>query len=294
MKRGQRGAALLLVLWVTALLAALLAGVAATARSQSEAALYGSERVRARYAAEAGLAQAIAGLRAPGVASRWVPDGRPYVFPFDGAEVTVRVTDASGLVDLNSADGAVLTHLFEAAGAGAGRAQGLSRAILDWRGGGGPMRAGAATPGGTPRGSVPFRAPEELGRVDGMDHPLYARVFGAITVFSGRNFPDASYAGPLALAAIEGRGLAMATAEVEARRARPAMQGAGNGTSPGMVQGGGLVAGYGGVIERVRSEAVMPDGTRLALDVTLRLALAGNDWRPYKVLGWRVDSAEVP
>ncbi len=291
MIRRERGAALLLVLWVTVLLVALLAGIAATARSQSEAALYGSERVRARYAAEAGVAQAVQGLRAPDVAHRWVPDGRAYAFDFDAARVTVRITDVGGLVDLNAADGTVLTRLFEAAGVDAGRAQALSAAIQDRRGGRTPVR-GVAMP--SVPGVMPFRAREELARVPGMDQAIYDKVAGAVTVFSGRNFPDASYAGPLALAALQGRGLAEAEAEVQARRARPAMRGAGNGGAPGMVLNGGLVAGFGGVVERVRSEAVMPDGTRVGIDATLRLALAGNDWRPYKVLGWRVDSLDPP
>ncbi|MGH8117201.1 MAG: type II secretion system protein GspK, partial [Rhodanobacteraceae bacterium] len=103
MKQRQRGTALLLVLWVIMLLAALLVGVAAASRSQSEAALYGAERVRAELAAEAGLAHAVAGLRAPDARQHWVPDGRAYRFDFDGARVTVRVVDVGGLVDLNAA-----------------------------------------------------------------------------------------------------------------------------------------------------------------------------------------------
>src|SRR5690348_18392759 len=89
----QRGTALLLVLWVTVLLATLLIGVAAASRSQSQAALYGAERVRAELAAEAGLAHAVAGLRAPDLRDQWVPDGRPYDFEFDGAKVRVQVVE---------------------------------------------------------------------------------------------------------------------------------------------------------------------------------------------------------
>ena len=92
MIRRQRGTALLLVLWVTVLLAALLIGVAAASRSQSQAALYGAERVRAELAAEAGLAHAVAGLRAPDLRDQWVPDGRPYDFEFDGAKSGLRLT----------------------------------------------------------------------------------------------------------------------------------------------------------------------------------------------------------
>ena len=122
MIRRQRGTALLLVLWVTVLLAALLIGVAAASRSQSQAALYGAERVRAELAAEAGLAHAVAGLRAPDLRDQWVPDGRPYDFEFDGAKVRVQVVDVSGLVDLNASPPDLLGDLFAAAGVDRARA----------------------------------------------------------------------------------------------------------------------------------------------------------------------------
>ncbi len=281
MIRRQRGIALLLVLWVTALLAALLIGVAAASRSHSRAALYGAERVRAELAAEAGLAHAIAGLRAPDLGDQWVPDGRPYTFDFGGAKVTVRVVDVSGLVDLNASPPDLLGNLFEAAGVDRARADQLANAVVAWRG------DGART--GTPRPGGPFRAIEQLAQLPGMNTDLFAKVEHAVTVFSGRNFPDVSYAPPLSLAALRGMNEKQAQALVEARRGRPAQRGAGNGQRLGAVANGPLVAGYGGVVERVFSAATMPDGTRVSLDVTLRSALTGTRARPYKVLDWRVD-----
>ncbi|WHZ19678.1 MAG: hypothetical protein OJF55_001827 [Rhodanobacteraceae bacterium] len=290
MIRTERGAALLLVLWATVLLAALLVGVAAASRSQSEAALYDSERVRAELAAEAGLAHAVAGLREPGLREQWVPDGRPYVFDFDGARVTVRVVDASGMLDLNASPPELLRSLFEAAGAGRSRADGLANAIADWRGGvaSRPRRVEQAS-AGTGNLHGPFRAIDQVARLPGMDAALYAKVEPALTVFSGRNFPDASYAGALALSALRGIGLQQAQAQVADRRRRAAQRGAGNGQAFGAVANGPLVAGYGGVVERVFSSAAMPDGTRVELDATLRLALTGASARPYKVLDWRTN-----
>lgn len=295
MSRRERGAALLLVLWATALLAALLAGIAATARSQSEAALYGSEHVRAELAAEAGLAHVVAGLRAPTVRDRWVPDGRPYTFDFDGARVTVHVVDASGLVDLNASSIDLLRDLFAAAGAGAGRASQLADAIAASRGGA-RRTAAPANPMGTRRGAGqtrgPFRSVDQLAQLQGMDPALFARLEPAVTVFSGRNFPDASYAGPLVLAALRGVNQNAAETLVKERRAHPAQRGAGNGRAVGAVANGPLVAGYGGQVERVFANAVMPDGTSAGLDVTIRLALTAAMARPYKVLDWR--SAQAP
>lgn len=301
MKRRQRGTALLLVLWVTMLLAALLVGVAAASRSQAQAALYGSERVRAELAAEAGLAHAVAGLRAPDASRHWVPDGRPYRFDFDGARVTVRVVDVGGLVDLNAASPELIRRVFEAAGADPSQAGQYADTIAAWRGGGAGMAAQTLTSLSTRRGAAgispahgPFRAVEQLARLPGIDAKLYARVAPAVTVYSGRNFPDASYAGALVLASLRGIDVAQAETLVAGRHRRPAERGAGNGQAFGAAGNGPLVAGYGGVVERVFSTAEMPDGTRAGIDVTVRMALTGTGARPYKVLDWRTDSAAAP
>lgn len=301
MKRRERGAALLLVLWVTILLAALLVGVAAASRSQGEAALYGAERVRAELAAEAGLAHAVAGLRAPDARRQWVPDGRPYTFDFDGAKVTVAVVDVGGMVDLNAASPGLLRGLFQAAGASASDASRMADTIAAWRGGTASPRIGPGLSAGrTPSGmgaqssGGPFRAIDQLARLPGMNATLYGKVERAVTVFSGRNFPDASYADPLVLALLRGIDARQAATLVDARRNAPAQRGAGNGQAFGAVANGPLIAGYGGVVERVFSVAEMPDGTRAGVDTTIRLALTGTQARPYKVLDWRTDFALVP
>jgi general secretion pathway protein K len=273
---------LLLVLWATLLLAALLVGVAAASRSHSEAALYGAEHARAELAAEAGLAQAVAGLRAPDQQHQWVPDGRPYTFAFDGAKVTIRVVDVSGMADLNAAPATLLSSVFQAAGVDAAHADQLADAVVSSRGGD-PDKPGQ-----------PFRAIDELARLPGIDLALFGKIENAVTVYSGRNFPDESYAGALVLASLRGIGVAQAETLVDGRRKRPARRGAGNGEAFGAVANGPLVAGYGGVVERVFSVAEMPDGNRAGLDVTIRLALTGTQARPYKVLDWRTDSTQAP
>jgi general secretion pathway protein K len=282
MMRRERGAALLLVLWVTVLLATLLVGVAAASRSHSQAALYGAERVRAELAAEAGIARAVAGLRAPDLRHQWVPDGRPYTFAFDGVKVRVAVVDVSGLVDLNAAPAELLRGMFQAAGVAAPQAGQLADAIVTSRGG------SQDHPG------QPFRSIDQLARLPGMTPALFNQVTNALTVYSGRNFPDSSYSGALALASLRGMDAGQAAALVAARRQRTAQRGAGNGQAFGAVANGPLVAGYGGVVERVFSLAELPDGNRVGLDVTLRLALTGTQARPYKVLDWRIDSTPAP
>ncbi|MEO6968819.1 MAG: type II secretion system protein GspK [Rhodanobacteraceae bacterium] len=293
-RNHMRGAALLFALWSIALLAALLAGLAVGARAEGEAARNAYNQARARYAAEAGVARAVVALRVGDPARRWVPDGRGYRFVFDQAQIEVRITDASGQVDLNAATPEVLLNLFRAAGADEARAQALSDAVQDWRDSDDLPRAHGAEADAyrraglawTPRNG-PFRTPDELARVLGMDDALYRKLAGSITVYSGRNFPDGAYADPLALAASRDGDLAAATTLVNARRARPALQ---SGEAASISAGDGapqpLFAGFGGLTQDIRVVATLPDGTRSAVDATVRLTAIGGGLRPYTVLGW--------
>ena len=139
-----------------------------------------------------------------------------------------------------------------------------------------------------------MRTIDQLARLPGVDAALFARIAPAVTVYSGRNYPDASYAGASVLASERGIDLGQAQALVEARRQRPAQRGAGSGQALGAVANGPLVAGYGGMVERVFSVAKMPDGTQAGVDATIRLALTGGQSRPYKVLDWRAVSGAAP
>ena len=297
--RSARGAALLFALWAVALLAALLAGLAMGARGEGEAARYAYAQARARYAAEAGVARAVAGLRDADPARRWVPDGRVYRFAFDQALVEVRITDATGQVDLNAATPDVLANLFRAAGVDDAHARALADAVQDWRDSDDLARANGAAAEAyrsaglawTPRNG-PFRTTSELARVYGMDDTLYRKLADSITVYSGRNFPDSAYADPLALAAARDGDVASATRDVGTRRARPPLQTDANGVPEGGVAGiaaPSLVAGFGGLTQQIRVSATLPDGTRSIQDAIVRMTAVSGSLRPYTVLGWRTD-----
>ena len=294
MKR-VRGAALLFAMWAIALLAALLAGIAMSARGEGEAARNAYAQARARYAAEAGIARAVDALRDPDPTQRWVPDGRSYRLEFGGAQVEVTISDTSGQVDLNAATPEVLKNLFLAAGADEPRAEALTAAVQDWRDSDDIAhpdgaeadtyrRAGLAW---LPRNG-PFRSSDELARVYGMTDALYRKLADAVTVYSGRNFPDEAYAGPLALAASRDGNLVAATRVVTERHARPSLQGnlprqALQGAAPPEVP----IPGAGGLTQEIRAVAALPDGTRSAQDAILRLTAISGGLRPYTVLGWR-------
>ena len=279
---GQRGVALLLVLWACTLLAILLGGYAALARTEGLQARYQFAQTQAHYAAEAGLMRAVYGLQSPQPAQRWVGDGRPYTLRYDGATVSVRAIDEGGKVDLNAASPEVLRGLFQAAGLKAAEAQALAGHVVDWRspivleGDAAIQRAAYQAAGRDygPRGG-PFASIEELQMVLGMTPALYRQVAPAVTIWAGTTSPDPNTAPPLALAAIPG----MTPAQLEQIRAARQR----NAADPRLVLNNGTT-------HSIRSEATLADGTRAILRATIRLQ-AGQA-QPYLVLRWQEGEAE--
>lgn len=202
MRRAQRGAALVLVMWMVALLAALVGAYAAGSRIEymQGRGLHGA--VVAESAARAGLEYALVRLQAHEPGYAWVPDGRPYRWAFGAAELEIRVVDESGKVDLNTADASLLSSLFQVLGAEQGHADEVAAAIVDWRDGdeltqplGGaedPQYAAAGLPYGAK--DAPFETVAEVEQVLGMDRALFLAAAPHLTVFSGLPQPDRRYA----------------------------------------------------------------------------------------------------
>ena len=196
----NRGFALLLVLWAMAILALLLGAYGLQARSAALAAETTLVRTQAHAAAEAGAMIAVAALAMPNVATRWVADGRRYVVTFGGFVLHIRCTDASGLVDLNSASRDTLRGLFQAAGAPPANADVLAQAIIRWRRV--PIEIGMLAPSGDSEGHGPFVTLGGLRGIPGISGALFRRVDPALTLWSGRPAPDPRFAPALVRSAV--------------------------------------------------------------------------------------------
>lgn len=279
--KHQRGVALLLVMWACTLLAIVLGGYAALAHTEGRQAGYQFEQTQAHYAAEAGLMRAIYAMQAPNTNDRWVPDGRIYPFIYDQSHVGIAVTAETGKIDLNAAPLDVLTRLF--ANAGSPQAAAIAQAVVDWRTfAASPQQVqqkaaqyAAAGRDYAPR-SGPFASIEELQMVLGMTPELYKAVEPDVTVWSGRSSPDPNTAPLLALASIPpGMSLQQAATMIAARSA--------NGAANAAL---GLVANN-GITHSIRSEAVLPDGTRAVVRATVRLQGYRPGAQPFSVLRWQ-------
>jgi general secretion pathway protein K len=281
----QRGVALLLVLWACTLLAILLGGYAALARTEGLQARYQFAQTQAHYAAEAGIMRAFYGLQDPINKNRWIDDGRVYSLVFDGATIKISAIGENGKVDLNAATPDVLQALFQAAGAPPADAKSLAANVVDWRSA--PLMAtdldkrravyAAAGHDYGPRNG-PFVSIEELQMVLGMTPALYRVIAPDITIWSGNPSPDPNTAPPLALAAIPGM-TPQQEAVVYASRQRIAID-------PSMVLNNA-------VTHSIRSEATLADGTRAVLRATMRLQQGGQvGAQPFAVLRWQEGDEE--
>ena len=290
----QRGVAMILVVWVIALMSVLLGSFALIARSENLQSRHMFDTTAARYAAEAGLERAVYELRRPDPNTRWVGDGRPYEFQFDNALVHVELTDESGKIDLNNAGDNILQGLFVSIGLNLDQAEQLSDAIQDWRDPdeiARPHGAEASEYKSAGRSYVPRNAPfqtvSEVQQVLGMNYELYSRIEPAITVYAGGMEPNALYAPIEALLAMDGMTPELAQQLLQARQQiQPGQAGAAPLTLPNGTQ---LVANGGGNTYTVKSRATLPNGASTVLDASIRVGGVGAAGRPYTVLRWRDD-----
>ena len=184
----QSGFALLMVLWVLVLFSAVAVSYAYGLRAEARMTRNQLESAKAETLAEAGIARALQVLSAntTRLAERY---GRPERVRLGDGEIEWVVQNAAGLVNLNTADGALLRGLFTRFGADEARAEALADAVLDWRDAD-ELRHSAGAEDRDYRiqgldygaADAPFRHRAELQQVLGMDAVLYAALAPHLTV----------------------------------------------------------------------------------------------------------------
>ncbi|WLH77584.1 general secretion pathway protein GspK [Pseudomonas sp. FP2335] len=179
--KQQRGVALLLVLWVLALLSLLLGGLAGWVQLQTRQATWHRQHTQAVLAAEAGVALVMQALADPLQSKQWVADGRQMPLVFDDAQLRVSLRSERGKLYLNSAEPADFARVALACGASAAQAARLAKDLETRRN----------------QGVAPFRVVEELRQLPGMTQALYSRLVPQITLWSGLDRPDPAFASTL-------------------------------------------------------------------------------------------------
>jgi general secretion pathway protein K len=189
--KGERGFALVSVLWAMVILAAIAASIIATGRTEARLSHTHLDIAQLDAAADAAINLTILRMLDAKPENHPRVDGTPARIDFAGHRILVTVQDEGGKVDLNMADGELLRQLLLGAGVAVEAAQPLVDKILDWREGGDLKRLNGAkareyAAAGTLYGprTAPFQSVEELQLVLGMTPALYARLAPSLTVYS--------------------------------------------------------------------------------------------------------------
>jgi general secretion pathway protein K len=188
---GERGVALIMVLWVLALLSVLAVGFASNARTELLIVRNQIEAARARAVAEAGISLAILELTQVSPELRWIADGREHVLAYGESRIRVSVQDEAGKIDINQAPDELLDGLFRSVGVDFDSASRLVDAIADWKDPDDLRRLAGAEAADyraaglpyAPRNG-PFLTVDELRLVLGMTPALFARIRPFVTVHS--------------------------------------------------------------------------------------------------------------
>jgi general secretion pathway protein K len=213
---GERGFALLVVLWTLVLLSLLITQL--TLSGRGEAQLAGNLRLAAtvQAAADAGIQAAIFHAL-DSSAAHWPADGRPRRIELPGAAVDIRIESQAGRINPNTASPELLAALLHAVGADVRTAAALAADIVAWRFPGsqaGPTGSAAARYRAAGRDftapGTPFQSIGELGLVLGMTPALLAGAAPYLSLYRDGDPDLALAAAPVARAMAETYGAARA------------------------------------------------------------------------------------
>jgi general secretion pathway protein K len=200
----ERGFVLLIVIWVTGLLAVIVATFSTAVRTHIKVTTNSVASARAAALADTGVHIAIMDLvssRANG-RRRFTVDGTPTVCRAPAGDVLlIAVEDEAGKVDLNAANERLLTHLLQGLGVASSEAAALADRILDFRDADEERRPSGAersdyVAAGLAHGpkNAAFDAVEELEQVLNIGHGWLARLRPFVTVYSGQGGIDPTVA----------------------------------------------------------------------------------------------------
>jgi general secretion pathway protein K len=245
-----------------------------------------TEAAQLEATVEATNNRAVLGLLDPRYERRWRVDGVAQEFSFGSARVRVAIQDELGRIDLNHADGALLTGLFQSVGLDSFSANRLVDKILDWRDSNGLKRLNGATAqdyraAGLAYGprNGPFQSVDELKLVMDMTPELFRRVEPALTVYSGRQFIDPQFAPREALLALPTMNSDAADSLIAARSNQAGS--AYSGTRTGVID---RIVPLQGRAFTIRTDIDKSTGT-LSREVAIRIT--DNPIQPYWVMSWK-------
>ncbi|MDH5324421.1 MAG: type II secretion system protein GspK [Gammaproteobacteria bacterium] len=229
---GQKGTALVIVLWVVALLSMVSLGFSKSMSLESRSTGNLLAAARDQYHAEAGLNQALLVLlqmrqgQMRQVQAQhqfpWHADGQVRQMQYKDSQLSVSVLDERARIDLNYAPVVLLQSLLVNAGVSEAKSTELAHAIADWRDSDHVAHAQGAeddayAASGLDYGAkdAPFQSVAELLLVRGMTTQVYHSVQDSLTVYSGQSMVSSQYASEQVRRAMHSVGLSVSQAAVK-------------------------------------------------------------------------------
>ena len=287
--RAQSGIALVLVLWMLALLSVIAGSLVFSSRTEVLMAGNLVSLARAEALADAGAYKAIYELTRPQTdPQRWRGNGLTHDWNFQGEELRVTILDESAKVNLNAAPTVLLKGLFRALGVAEPDADALADAVADWRDADdlrslrGAEKADYAAAGRDyAPANAPFETIDELHQVLGMSDDLFRKLEPLVTVHSRQSGINTAVAPRAVLLALPGATPEQVDVFLEQRWIL-LEQGLPAPAFPGVQ---GLSAGAIGSVFSIQVEAVVSGNARFSRAAVVRLT--GNLKEPVAVLAWR-------
>jgi general secretion pathway protein K len=291
---AQRGIALVLVLWLTALLTVIAGGFAYAMRNEAQAARNTISQAQARALADGAVSRTVFELMRPRtIVGVWAADGVVHVWDEDGLHVAAAAVDESGKIDINAVTDALLLSFLQTAGQlDPDSAARLVDVIGDWKDADDLRRPNGAESAeyqaaglSYKPANAPFETVADLQRVLGMTPALFARLAGDLTVYSGAPGINPQFASRAVLMALPGATDAIVDTYIAQRAAALAA------AQPLPVL---PLAGAGAPVNvwRVHAEVTAPDGVVYVREAVLRPN--SDQRRPLTVLSWQEGERTLP
>ncbi len=283
-----RGVVLVAVLWVVVILLVLASGITSQYRTQQR--IVGNRVVTAQTeaAAEGGVSLLLGVLREQLAGGRKVMLDVPHRFRLGDIEVTARIRDERGRVDLNRAPPELLRGVFLAAGVDFDTSDALADAVLDWRDEDQLRRLHGAEDDDYRRAGLryeakdaPFDSVDELQQVLGMTEAIYRKVREGFTVYTEAANINPVAAPRLVLEAIPGATAEIVNTYMETRTARLE-----DGLPPPPFPlSGQFVTSENGPAYSLEAEAVMGKRARARVRAVV-VHVPGASRKPLRIAAW--------
>lgn len=264
---GQRGVALVLVLWFVVALTLLATSALSVMRVDVRASTQLQAQVKAVALADAAIQWALLEIDTQPELLHHQALYRDYMV----ADTLVRVAihPDNGMINIRLASAELLALLFTVRGGlERAEAEGLAEAVVAWRAAGTNPRQQRE---GYPRGEN-FSYPEDLLQVRGMTASVYQKVSNALTVHGGYHLINPAMA-PLPVLEVLTRGDAARALEIKQA----------------------FMAGHAGVsLDDLPQDMVLPGGTGSNLRATAQLEVDGQHWERQRWVRRRGGSDREP